>query len=230
MPPRLHSLIRPSFRVNLVPTNSLRLLHRRHATLPRPSKPHPVSGLAPIPRWRIPLFIFGTILTWVSLISFFHSNILQIMTITGNSMYPFLNTDYNSSTLKDRVLVKMWLPARDLHRGMVVAFWAPSDPEKLVIKRIVALEGDRVRTKAPYPFPLADVPVGHVWVEGEHPMSRERSLDSNYYGPVSKSLIVGKAIGVVWPWERRGWIRWEDYRGSPRVMEGVNKVEQWQFF
>ena len=100
----------------------------------------------------------------------------------------------------------------------------------MAIKRIVAVEGDRVETKAPYPFSKEDVPTGHVWMEGEHPMSEQRSYDSNYYGPVSKSLIVGKVVGVVWPWDRTGWIRWEDYRGSPRVKEGINKVDSMEIF
>lgn len=113
---------------------------------------------------------------------------------------------------------------------MVIAFWSPRNPENLAIKRVVAVEGDRVVTKEPYPLGVVDVPVGCVWVEGEHPMSRERSLDSNWYGPVSKSLVVGRAVGVVWPWRRRGWIRWEDWRGSPRVKEGANKVENYEFF
>ena len=38
-------------------------------------------------------------------------------------MYPFLNTDYNTSTTKDVVLVNMWNPSEGLRRGMVVAFW-----------------------------------------------------------------------------------------------------------
>lgn len=54
----------------------------------------------------------------------------------------------------------------------------------MVIKRVVALAGDTVKTKKPYPFPEEIVPIGHVWVEGEHPESDRWSRDSNYYGPV----------------------------------------------
>ena len=97
----------------------------------------------------------------------------------------------------------------------------------MAIKRVVALEGDKVMTREPYPVGVENVPVGHVWVEGEHP---RESLDSNHYGPVSKSLIVGGAVGVVWPWRRRGWIRWQDWRGSERVVEGANKLERVEFF
>ena len=55
----------------------------------------------------------------------------------------------------------------------------------MVIKRVIALEGDTVITKSPYPFPKETVPVGHVWVEGEHPEGTRHSNDSNLYGPVS---------------------------------------------
>lgn len=88
----------------------------------------------------------------------------------------------------------------------------------MIVKRIVAVEGDHVQTRQPYPFPTAQVPVGHVWVEGDHPEDK-KTLDSNTYGPVAKSLIVGKVKAVVWPWSKTGFIRWQDYRGSSRVME-----------
>lgn len=125
----------------------------------------------------------------------------------------------------------MWNPYKNLKRGMVVAFWSPHNPELLAVKRIVAVEGDRVKTRGRYPFVYEDVPVGHVWVEGDNSEKMgEESYDSNFYGPVSKSLIVGRVVGVVWPLGRRGWIRWEDWKGSERVMEGVNKVEKVEFY
>ena len=45
------------------------------------------------------------------------------MWVTGPSMYPFLNTDYNSTTRKDVVLVDMRSPWVDLKRGMIIALW-----------------------------------------------------------------------------------------------------------
>ena len=94
------------------------------------------------------------------------------------------------------------------------------------MKRIIALEGDTVYTKPPYPFTREVVPAGHIWVEGDHPEAG-KNYDSNWYGPVSKSLVVGAVGGVVWPVSRAGRIRWQDWRGSPRVVqgEGVPKIE-----
>ena len=35
---------------------------------------------------------------------------------------------------------------------------------------------------------------------------------------------MGKVKAVYWPWEKAGWVRWQDYKGSSRVREG--KVEE----
>lgn len=84
------------------------------------------------------------------------------------------------------------------------------------MKRVIALEGDKVYTRAPYPFSTAVVPTGHVWVEGD---GGKQSLDSNTYGPISKSLITGKIVYVVWPWSSFGTIRWDQFRGKTKVVE-----------
>ena len=42
---------------------------------------------------------------------------------------------------------------------------------------------------------------------------------------VSSSLIVGQVKGVVWPLKKAGWIRWQDYKGNPRVLEGRHNFD-----
>ena len=109
----------------------------------------------------------------------------------------------------------------------LVGYSSPTNPNTMLVKRIVALEGDVVITKPPYPIARENVPTGHVWVEGEE---GAKSLDSNYYGPISRSLIVGKIVWVVWPWRRRCWTSWQDWKGSPRVLVGEGTVEVVEFY
>jgi inner membrane protease subunit 2 len=100
--------------------------------------------------------------------------------------------------------------AKMIHRS-------PTNPEKLAVKRVIALEGDTVYTRAPCPIPTVQVPVNHVWVEGDN---RDRSQDSNSYGPLPKSLIQGKLTYVLWPWKSSGPINWAQFKGKTRVLRG----------
>ncbi|KAL9041239.1 MAG: hypothetical protein Q9180_001415 [Flavoplaca navasiana] len=170
---------------------------------------------------RSPLILRNILsfVTWLPVLWCFHIYVFQLMWVTGRSMYPFLNTDSDRRLTRDVVAVSMWNPTKGLRRGDIVVFRSPSNPDKVAIKRIIALEGDSVLTRDPYPIPQQEVSLGHIWVEGEHPEHTRWSYDSNTYGAVSKSLIIGKAMGVVWPWSRRSWISADGWRGSSRVIE-----------
>lgn len=76
---------------------------------------------------------------------------------------------------------------------------SPEDPKRILIKRILATEGDIVKTLPPYPDREVLVPKGHVWIEGiyhyisDHPttyisvlLGDEHFLsdDSNRFGAV----------------------------------------------
>lgn len=92
---------------------------------------------------------------------------------------------------------------------MLTVARSPTHPEVVAVKRVVALEGDVVRTKAPYPVARVKVPPGHVWVEGDGPPGS--SLDSNTYGPVSKRLLVGRVTHVVYPLRKMGAVKWREH-------------------
>ncbi|KAL2259255.1 hypothetical protein VTK26DRAFT_7131 [Humicola hyalothermophila] len=145
--------------------------------------------------------------TWIPALIWFNNYVAEVTFIRGPSMYPFLNPQYNESLRRDLCLVWKLYAHEDLRRGMVVTFRNPNDPSKLSVKRIVALEGDVVRTKQPYPYEYASVPEGHVWVEGDG----DRSRDSNYYGPISARLITGRVTHILSPWNRAGRVRWWDH-------------------
>ena len=63
-----------------------------------------------------------TFFATIGFLSFVWTNVFSIRTVSGDSMYPYLNGDYNTSLERDRVWVDMWMPAEGLRRGMVVAF------------------------------------------------------------------------------------------------------------
>ncbi|KEQ61158.1 LexA/Signal peptidase, partial [Aureobasidium melanogenum CBS 110374] len=139
-----------------------------------------------------------------------NDHFFESITVTGVSMAPTLSASFNETGEKDVLLMKKWKPTKDLQRGDVVMLNLPHKPEKLGIKRVVALEGDWVTWK---------VPLGHVWVEGDN---TGMSKDSNDYGPVSKSLIAGKAIYCLWPWERFGEKHWTGYKIKTKVERATN--------
>lgn len=125
--------------------------------------------------------------------------VAYVAKVEGVSMQPVLNPDPES--FSDYVFLNRWASRNcEVQRGEVIAITSPRDPSQRLIKRIVALEGDTVRTLG-YRERLVTVPPGHCWVEGDnHP----KSLDSNVFGPVALGLLVAKASHRVWPPQRWG--------------------------
>lgn len=162
---------------------------------------------------------------------------LEVMRVTGPSMSPLLNTDYADGMFSayDRILVQKvmfpdrpgagpTLPKWQVKRGQLVVFYAPHDPEKVAVKRVIGIPGDRVKPLPGYPGgdePVV-VPYNHIWVEGDG----DKSLDSNTYGPISQNLVIG-FVRMAWkPW--LNWpvsINWEEHeypaKKSGRVEEDV---------
>uniref|UniRef100_A0A9L0SX62 Mitochondrial inner membrane protease subunit 2 n=1 Tax=Equus caballus TaxID=9796 RepID=A0A9L0SX62_HORSE len=75
---------------------------------------------------------------------------------------------------------------------------SPKNPEQKIIKRVIALEGDIVKTIG-HKNRYVKVPRGHIWVEGDH---HGHSFDSNSFGPVSLGLLHAHATHILWPPER----------------------------
>jgi len=90
---------------------------------------------------------------------------------------------------------------RKYERGDVVAFRSPQEYGKLLVKRLIALPGDKVKTLPPYPDTEIVIPEGHGWLEGDDPFNSE---DSNHFGPVPLALIDSKLAYVLWPLGRVG--------------------------
>jgi len=117
-----------------------------------------------------------------------------------------------------------FLRFHEVARGDVIVFAPPKGGEQAYIKRCVALEGDDVRVRRnlllvdgmpvvePYVFlsgmssPYANfgplrVPRDRVFVLGDN---RDNSLDSRYFGPLQRNLIVGRADLIYWSMEPEG--------------------------
>jgi signal peptidase I len=120
------------------------------------------------------------------------------------------------------------LPYRDLARGDVVVFRYPPDPGRDLIKRAVAVAGDRIeaeakalRVNAAEPFePYAVHRDVTTYGTGAPPSllrrdrfapfavkaghffamgdNRDESLDSRFWGPVPLAHLEGRAVSVLW--------------------------------
>eukprot|EP00283_Hemiselmis_rufescens_P015072 CAMPEP_0173437604 /NCGR_PEP_ID=MMETSP1357-20121228/18114_1 /TAXON_ID=77926 /ORGANISM="Hemiselmis rufescens, Strain PCC563" /LENGTH=307 /DNA_ID=CAMNT_0014402793 /DNA_START=9 /DNA_END=929 /DNA_ORIENTATION=- len=156
--------------------------------------------------------------------------ILEPRFIPSLSMYPTF--EVGDQLAVDKVS-KFW---REYQRKDVVVFRSPpafakyvdkGKSEEDLIKRIVAIEGDKVQVKSgelyvngelvnePYRFEDAEydygpkvVPKGCVLVFGDN---RNESLDSHIWGELPKENIIGRAVIKYWPPNRAGTV--ENWQG-----------------
>ncbi|XP_016351998.1 mitochondrial inner membrane protease subunit 2 isoform X1 [Sinocyclocheilus anshuiensis] len=100
--------------------------------------------------------------------------------VEGASMQPSLNPDGELSP--DVVLLNRWSVRNyQVQRGDIVSVLSPKDPQQKIIKRVIGIEGDFIKTLG-YKNRYVRVPDGHLWIEGDH---HGHSFDSNTFGPVS---------------------------------------------
>ncbi|KAL4075961.1 peptidase S24/S26A/S26B/S26C [Scleroderma citrinum] len=141
------------------------------------------------------------VLYWSPLPLAFTQYFYTVKTIRGRSMQPTFNPDtstWNDIVVFDRTSVKSGSP---VSRGDIISLKNPTDDGKTLIKRVVAVAGDTIKTLPPYPLNEVVVPEGHIWVEGDQPF---RSLDSNSFGPIPLALVDAKPCYIVWPLHRLG--------------------------
>ncbi|KAK5640396.1 hypothetical protein RI129_011207 [Pyrocoelia pectoralis] len=121
--------------------------------------------------------------------------------VDGISMQPVLNPD---KSLTDYVFLNRWAArSLDVKRGEIISLISPKDPDQIIIKRVVGIQGDIIATLG-YKREVVRIPDGHCWVEGDH---TGHSIDSNHFGPVSLGLITAKASCIVWPPSRWQYIQ-----------------------
>lgn len=140
--------------------------------------------------------------------------VIQPFNVEGASMQPtFLSGEY---LIVDEISYRLNQP----QRGEVVVFRYPKDPSQFYIKRIIGLPGETVTIKQgvvsingvqlsePY------IPAGTFGEWTSDPVTlqsdeyflmgdnRTNSLDSRYFGPVTRKFIVGRVWLRGWPAER----------------------------
>jgi signal peptidase I len=172
-------------------------------------KPRP-SGIRNLVEWVV--IIVGALLVAFLVKTF----LVQAFYIPSGSMLPTLQE-------QDRVLVnKLSYDLHAVHRGDIVVFKGPEQAQgevKDLIKRVIGLPGDTVEAhdgkvfvngkaiNEPYlgpgittgPLEPQKIPANHYWVMGDN---RGNSKDSRFFGPIDKSLIIGRAFVRVWPVSR----------------------------
>lgn len=140
------------------------------------------------------------------------ANVAQALWIPTGSMEPTIMVD-------DRIIAeKITYRFHDPSAGDVVAFDDPAGLEPLLLKRVIAVEGQTVDIRdgevvvdgrildEPYvhgsstrpgtvALPVV-VPEGHVWVMGDN---RENSHDSRFFGPQPVKAVEGRAVFIYWP-------------------------------
>jgi signal peptidase I len=148
--------------------------------------------------------------------------VIQTYSIPSGSMIPTL-------MIGDRILVdKLSYHLHPVHRGDVVVFATP--PKEIpilmvndLVKRVIGLPGETIssgphgevlingkvidqpwltasaRADPGPPIRTQKIPKGYIFVMGDN---RGSSDDSRDYGPVSESLIVGRAVLGFWPLSR----------------------------
>jgi signal peptidase I len=164
-------------------------------------------------RWIVELLL--TIVAALILALAIKQWVLEARQIPSTSMEPTLHVG-------DRVLVeKLSLRFHAPARPDIVVFVADEAPGGAIIKRVVAVAGQRIavregvvyvdgeRLVEPYvntAYPddydsdaELTVPAGTVFVMGD---SRANSNDSRYIGPVPDASIIGRAFAIYWPLDR----------------------------
>jgi len=139
--------------------------------------------------WEIIRFVIITLLIVVPIRAY----VAQPFIVSGLSMVPsFDNGEY-------LIIDELSYLLREPRRDEVIVFRYPKDPSKFFIKRIINLPGETVTTNNKT-YTLGP---DEYFVLGDN---RLMSLDSRAWGPVKKSLIKGRVLFRLFPFNRLAYL------------------------
>ena len=120
-------------------------------------------------------------------------------------------------------VLQKYLPTRAIHRGDIVAFWSPENPNIRLVKRVIGLPGEKVELRhrelyindhkldEPYVvhidaqevgrrdnFGPIRIPPDHFFFMGDN---RDNSNDSRFWGLAPRESFIGKPLFVYWSYE-----------------------------
>ena len=189
-------------------------------SLTEPSAPEPASAPPIRARRRVAFWLreaLETVVPAVLIALFIHLFLAQATRVYGQSMEPNLHTEQRL------VVEKLSYRFHGPRRGDIVVLRLPEHSAELLIKRVIALPGEKVEIHdgqvyiddkpllEPYlkqatlgNYPARVVPPLHVFVLGDN---RNASNDSRVFGPVPRENIIGRAWFSYWPLDRIGFVR-----------------------
>lgn len=128
----------------------------------------------------------------------FYDNVVGWTYCRGNSMEPTIDANGEIVLIDRLTRIFGWFK-----HGDVIIAKSPYDPNTLVCKRLVGIEGDVIHVPSCDTFKerLVTIPNGHVWLQGDN---LKTSRDSREYGPVPYALLQGRAAFKIWPLNRAG--------------------------
>ncbi|MEF2560352.1 MAG: signal peptidase I [Eggerthellaceae bacterium] len=169
-------------------------------------------------------------------LSFLLCIVIVIVAVWGIRTYVAEPFEVPSASMENTIMTGDRLFAEKLsyqfsepQRGDIVVFSDPQVPSRVLVKRVIATEGqtismsggvlyvDGLAQNESYTlgetYPLSQtagnvslsypyvVPAGEIWVMGDN---RENSSDSRYFGPIDVDTVFGKALFTYWPLDRIG--------------------------
>ena len=126
---------------------------------------------------------------------FINDFIFEFSELEGASMKPTFNTNGDIGILMKTLNLKRLLGLNtDFKKDQIVGVINPLDHNRILCKRIIAIENEKVDLDNEGNFII--VPKNHVWVEGDN---KDNSYDSRSFGPISNHLIIGRIKAKIWP-------------------------------